>query len=162
MASSLTHLDAQSNPCMVDVSAKAVSSRRARAEAWIALPPSVVALFDGKDLVSAKGAVFATASLAGIMAAKRTGELIPLCHPLGLDDCRVCCELRGSEVRIEAEVAVSGRTGVEMEAMTAASVAALTVYDMCKAASHGIEIRSIRLLSKIGGKQDWHAEARNP
>lgn len=154
----LSHVNAAAQPAMVDVSAKPVTRRTARAEALVVLPAAVAALFDGRDLVSPKGAVFQTASLAGVMAAKRTGELIPLCHPLGLDDCQVRCTLEGNTVRIETTATVHGRTGVEMEAMTAASVAALTIYDMCKAASHGIEIRSVRLLEKTGGKSHFRAQ----
>jgi len=123
------------------------------------LTPEAAALFDGRDLQSKKGPVFQTAILAGVMAAKRTHELIPLCHPLPLDDCKVDIQLRGAGVAvIETLASAEARTGVEMEALTAASVAALTLYDMVKALGLGTEIRSIRLIEKTGGKSDFRAK----
>lgn len=151
----MTHVDASGNPSMVDVSEKAVTRRTAKAQAIVSLGPDISALIAENELMTRKGPVFQTAIIAGIMAAKKTSELIPLCHPLGLDDCQVKIEQRGDDVVITSSAALSAKTGVEMEALTAASVAALTVYDMCKALSHGIVIREIRLLEKTGGKKDF-------
>jgi cyclic pyranopterin phosphate synthase len=144
---------------MVDVGAKKTSRRRARAQAVVQLTPEAVALFDGRDLQSRKGPVFHAAILAGIMAAKRTHELIPLCHPLPLDDClvHIRLEVDGAAV-IEAAATAEARTGVEMEAMTAASIAALTLYDMVKSLGLGTVIREVRLLEKTGGKSDFRAQ----
>ncbi len=142
---------------MVDVGAKAVTRRTARAEARVWLPAEVRERFAEGDIRGPKGPVFHTAIVAGVMAAKKTDALIPLCHSLPLDDCKIAIVLDGEEARIECAVATSHKTGVEMEALTGASVAALTLYDMCKALSHGIEIRSVRLLEKTGGKRDYKA-----
>ena len=150
---SLTHLDARNRPAMVDVGAKDVTRRRAVAEARLRLPPPVARALRASGHRTRKGPVFDTAIVAGVMAAKRTHELIPFCHPLGLEDCQVHITQRGGEVRIRCETAVHHRTGVEMEALTGATVAALTVYDMCKALSHDIEIVSVRLLAKSGGRR---------
>ena len=133
---------------MVDVSAKAPQPRRAKAEAWVRLPAAALAALTDNP----KGDPLPVAELAGIMAAKRTSELIPLCHPLPLTSVRVAAERSDDSVRIVAEVRTTDRTGVEMEALTAASVAALTVYDMCKALDKGIEIRELHLIEKTGGK----------
>ena len=143
---------------MVDVGAKPRSARRARARAEVVLPDAVRALLRDGELHGAKGPVFQTAITAGIMAAKRTAELIPLCHPIGLDNCDVTVQLNaaGNAVVICA-AAVEHKTGVEMEALTGATVAALTIYDMCKAVSHDIAIREVRLLEKSGGKSDYRA-----
>ena len=143
---------------MVDVGAKPRSARRARARAEVVLPDAVRALLRDGELHGAKGPVFQTAITAGIMAAKRTAELIPLCHPIGLDSCDVTVQLNaaGNAVVICA-AAVEHKTGVEMEALTGATVAALTIYDMCKAVSHDIAIREVRLLEKSGGKSDYRA-----
>lgn len=157
--SEFTHLDATGNPLMVDVGGKPLTSRIARARALVDLPGEVLDQLDNGDILTRKGAVFQTAILAGIMAAKKTGELIPLCHPIGLDNCRVDIKLNArQEVVVECTASVFGRTGVEMEALTGASVAALTIYDMCKAFSHDIVIREVRLLEKRGGKNDFHHE----
>jgi len=143
---------------MVDVSRKAVTERTARAEAEVVVGPKIAALLRTTGGV-AKGNVAETARLAGIMAAKRTAELIPMCHLLKLDHVEVRVELRGARMRIESAVRCRERTGAEMEALTAAAVAALTVYDMCKSAGKGIEIRSVRLLEKTGGKSGgWRRE----
>ncbi|HEY7962635.1 MAG TPA: cyclic pyranopterin monophosphate synthase MoaC [Steroidobacteraceae bacterium] len=150
---SLTHLDARNRPAMVDVGAKDVTRRRAVAEARLRLPPAVSRALKASGHRTRKGPVFDTAIVAGVMAAKRTHELIPFCHPLGLEDCRVRITQRGGEIHIRCETAVHHRTGVEMEALTGATVAALTVYDMCKALSHDIEIVSVRLLAKSGGRR---------
>lgn len=154
-----THLDEQSQPRMVDVTDKAVTRRSATARAVVRLTPEILAAFDGRELQSKKGPVFHTAILAGIQAAKKTSELIPLCHPLPLTKCAIRIEpLDGARVEIRAEVVTDAKTGVEMEALTAASVAALTLYDMCKARSKAIVIEDLRLLEKTGGKSgDYHA-----
>jgi cyclic pyranopterin phosphate synthase len=141
---------------MVDVGAKPESQRTARAEGTIRMAPEALALVQGNT--GAKGDVISTAELAGTMAAKRTAELIPLCHPVGLDQVRVTVDADPAVpgVRVEAQVKATGRTGVEMEALTAVSLALLTVYDMVKAAGHGMEILGIRLVEKTGGtKGDW-------
>jgi cyclic pyranopterin phosphate synthase len=147
----LPHLSPAGRARMVSVAGKPVSARTSRAEAWVKVGASVAKLLRQSGGV-AKGNVLETARLAGILAAKRTSELIPMCHPLPLDHVDVQAELKGERVRIEANVAVEGRTGVEMEALTAAAVAALTVYDMVKSAGKGIEIGPVRLLEKTGGK----------
>ncbi|MFO1491767.1 MAG: cyclic pyranopterin monophosphate synthase MoaC [Kiritimatiellia bacterium] len=153
----LTHLDPKGRPGMVDVSHKNVTERTATARAEVVLPPSVLALLSGGDLQSKKGPVFQTAILAGTMAAKKTGELIPLCHPLALEGCRVDIVLQENVAIVTCEVRITHKTGVEMEALTGATIAALTLYDMCKALSHDIEIRRVRLLAKTGGKSDYRA-----
>jgi cyclic pyranopterin phosphate synthase len=140
---------------MVDVGSKDVTQRIAVAQSKVQLPQEVVALFNNYDITTKKGPVFQTAVLAGIMAAKRTSELIPLCHPLALNKCDVNIELKDRVVEIQCEVRCSGKTGVEMEALTGASVAALTIYDMCKAFSHDIVIEQTRLIKKSGGKSDF-------
>jgi len=155
----LSHIDAGNRPTMVDVSGKAVSARTAHARARVRLPGAIVAEVQGNEIETKKGPVFATAIIAGVMAAKKTHELIPFCHPLGLDDCKIGIELHGDEVVIDCRCKLQHRTGVEMEALTGASVAALTVYDMLKAMSHDIVIVETRLIEKTGGKQDFrHAE----
>jgi cyclic pyranopterin phosphate synthase len=145
---------------MVDVSDKPVTARRAMAEAFIALGPETLSLvIDGR---SPKGDVLSVAELAGVMAGKRTSELIPLCHPLPLTDLVVTVtpDRAAGGLRVRTEAATTAQTGVEMEALTAASVAALTVYDMVKGVERGVEIRSIRLISKAGGKSgEWQRPA---
>jgi cyclic pyranopterin phosphate synthase len=154
--SGLTHLDSKNRPTMVDVGAKEVTHRVAVAEARVRLPRAVAQALRKSGHRTKKGPVFDTAIVAGVMAAKRTHELIPFCHPLGLDNCKVEIEdKRGGEIVIRCEVSIHHRTGVEMEALTGASVAALTIYDMCKALSHDIEITGVRLLKKSGGKRDF-------
>ncbi|HWW20523.1 MAG TPA: cyclic pyranopterin monophosphate synthase MoaC [Steroidobacteraceae bacterium] len=157
-AASLTHLDANSRPAMVNVAAKAVTHRIAEAEARLRLPPAVARVLRQSGHRTAKGPVFDTAILAGVMAAKRTSELIPFCHPLALEQCHIqigfaSSRARGAVLQIRCRVEVHHKTGVEMEALTGASVAALTVYDMCKALSHDMRIEGVRLLSKVGGKR---------
>jgi cyclic pyranopterin phosphate synthase len=143
---------------MVDVSGKAVTLRTAQAEALLRFPAPAFAALRARGFATAKGPVFHTAIVAGTMAAKRTHELIPFCHPLGLERCDVAVEPSdGDALRVQCTVAVHHRTGVEMEALTGASVAALTVYDMCKSLSHGIVIESLRLVEKRGGKSDFAA-----
>ncbi|MCG8306622.1 MAG: cyclic pyranopterin monophosphate synthase MoaC [Cytophagales bacterium] len=151
-----SHLDPEGKAVMVDVGDKSVSKREAKAQAIVALPHEVMKHFNGKDVETRKGGVFQTAIIAGIMGAKKTGELIPLCHPLALDNCAVDIEIGAkNELRITATAKIESRTGVEMEALTAASISALTVYDMCKGLSHDITIKEIKLLSKSGGKSDY-------
>jgi cyclic pyranopterin monophosphate synthase len=151
----LTHLDRRRRPTMVDVSAKKVTQRVAVAEARIRLPPVVARALRASGHRTKKGPVFDTAVIAGVLAAKRTHELIPFCHPLAIDNCQVKIEQRAAEIRVRCEVSVQHRTGVEMEALTGAAVAALTVYDMCKALSHDIEITQLRLLAKSGGRRSF-------
>lgn len=147
----LTHFDASGASRMVDVSTKPVTWRLARAEALVAMQPETLSLIQDRKV--AKGDVFEVARLAGIMATKRTPDLIPLCHSLGLESAEVdISAVDAQTVRIESAVSVHGRTGVEMEAMTAVSVAALTIYDMCKAVDREISVGPIRLLEKSGGK----------
>ena len=147
----LSHTDSQGNPQMVDVSSKDISSRLARAQGVVRLG-AVIAGQLADTPITAKGNVLQVARLAGIQAAKRTSELIPLSHPLPLERIEVEAELSGDCVRIQATVAARARTGLEMEALTAVSVAALSVYDMCKALGKDIEITDIHLLEKTGGK----------
>ena len=140
---------------MVDVGDKAVTERRAHARSVVHLPDVVSAAIDGDEIHGRKGPVFATAIIAGVMAAKKTHELIPFCHPLGLDKCDIDITVDGNDVIIDCRCRVHHKTGVEMEALTGASVAALTIYDMCKALSHDIVIGETRLMAKSGGKRDF-------
>lgn len=141
---------------MVNVGAKEPTARTARARSIVSLPPGVLAKLVDGDIQTPKGAVFQTAIIAGIMAAKRTGELIPLCHPLGLDDCKLTIAVNDkNELIIDCTTAITAKTGVEMEALVGASIAALTVYDMCKALSHDIVIKETKLMEKTGGKKDF-------
>lgn len=140
---------------MVDVSEKAVTRRTARAQAIVDTGPEILKQIRDNELITKKGPVFQTAIIAGVMGAKKTSELIPFCHPLGLEDCKVSITVRNKKVVIEASATITAKTGVEMEALTAAATAALTVYDMCKALSHDIVIEEIRLLEKKGGKKDF-------
>ena len=141
---------------MVDVGHKAVTERTATARALVSLPEEVMRHFENDDIRSKKGPVFQTAIIAGIMGAKKTSELIPLCHPLSLDNCKIEISKTGTDqIEIISTAKISGKTGVEMEALTGASVAALTIYDMCKAFSHEIVIREIKLINKSGGKSDF-------
>lgn len=155
----LSHIDDGGRPTMVDVGDKVATERTATARSIVQLPPEVLAALDGDEIVAKKGPVFATAIIAGVMAAKKTHELIPFCHPLGLDSCKIDIAVEGEAAVIECRCRVHHKTGVEMEALTGASVAALTIYDMCKALSHDIVIGETRLLTKTGGKQDFqHGE----
>lgn len=154
--SKLSHIDKSNQPTMVDVSDKTPTDREACARTIVEFPPEVARRFSGGDIDTAKGPVFATAIVAGVMAAKRTHELIPFCHPLGLSNCKITIELdTDNRAVVDCVCKVHHRTGVEMEALTGASVAALTIYDMCKALSHEIVIRETRLMSKSGGKADY-------
>jgi len=152
---SFSHLDADSRPTMVDVSDKTATKRTAVAEARVHFPASVAAALRESGLRSSKGPIFDTAIVAGVMGAKRTHELIPFCHPLGIESCQLSIELEGNSAVIRCTVSVHHKTGVEMEALTGASVAALTVYDMCKALSHDIVISDVKLLRKEGGKSGF-------
>src|SRR6202165_5487268 len=152
----LSHLDEDGKAAMVDVGDKPVTRRTATARSIVVLPPELAQQLAHGDLQTRKGPVLQTAIIAGIMAAKKTGELIPLCHPLALDNCRVHIEVNGQqELVIDCTASITARTGVEMEALVGAPVAALTVYDMCKALSHDIVIRETRLMEKTGGKHDF-------
>jgi cyclic pyranopterin phosphate synthase len=151
----LSHVDSTNRPTMVDVSGKAASQRQAHARSVVILPAEVMSELDGDEFVTRKGPVFATAIIAGVMAAKRTHELIPFCHPLGLDSCKVSIDMQDNRAVIDCHCKVTHKTGVEMEALTGASVAALTVYDMLKALSHDIVISETKLMAKTGGKQDF-------
>ena len=154
--SGLTHLDAKGRPAMVDVSSKALTAREATAECRVRFPPDVARQLRATGLKTTKGGIVETAIIAGTMAVKRTHELIPFCHPLPIDGCRIGIEwLDDNSLRIVSLVRTTHRTGVEMEALTGATVAALTVYDMCKALSHAIVIGPAKLLGKRGGKRDF-------
>jgi cyclic pyranopterin monophosphate synthase len=148
----LTHFDRSGNAHMVDVGAKEITERVAIARATVTMQAATIRLIEGKT--AKKGDVLAVAQLAGIMAAKKTSDLIPLCHPLALSsvDVRLTVDTKRRAVDIEATCKLKGRTGVEMEALTAASIAALTVYDMCKAVDRGMVISEVKLLHKSGGK----------
>lgn len=151
----LSHIDDKNRPTMVDVSEKVASDREAHARTVVELPDEVMAKLDGDDITTKKGPVFATAIIAGVMAAKKTHELIPFCHPLGLENCKITIAVSGQQAVIDCRCKVHHKTGVEMEALTGASVAALTIYDMCKAVSHDIVIGDTRLMAKTGGKRDF-------
>jgi cyclic pyranopterin monophosphate synthase len=153
--SEFSHLNEQGLAAMVDISEKEVSQRLAVARSIVVLPDEVLnKLIDG-DIQTKKGAVFQIAIIAGIMAAKKTGELIPLCHPLGLDNCTIDIRIQKQELVIDCTATITAKTGVEMEALVGASIAALTVYDMCKALSHDIIIKEIKLVEKTGGRHDY-------
>jgi cyclic pyranopterin phosphate synthase len=159
----LTHLDAARRPRMVDVGGKPVTRRTAHAAAVVHFPKDLADLMQEGDIVTAKGSLFQVAILAGIMGAKKTSELVPLCHPIPLEDCRIEIEARpapggAADLHVHCRAATSARTGVEMEALTGASVAALALYDMGKAVTHGIVVRELRLLEKTGGKRDYRAK----
>lgn len=155
--SGLTHIDAEGRARMVDVSDKADTDREAVAEGFVRLAPETLALaLSGQ---ARKGGVRAVAEIAGVMAAKRTSDLIPLCHPLDIAKAEVAVEAVDGRLRVTARVRTTGRTGVEMEALTAVSVACLTLYDMLKAADRGMVIEDVRLLAKSGGRSgDWVRE----
>jgi len=157
-AGGLSHLDAAGAARMVDVSSKADTTREALAEGFVVMLPATLSLIQEGGLP--KGDVIAVARIAGIMAAKRTSDLIPMCHPLPVTGVTVDLEPAGNDsLRIRARVKTAGKTGVEMEALTSVTVAALTVYDMCKAIDRGIRIEGVRLLEKSGGKTgEWRAE----
>lgn len=152
MPGKLTHIDGKGRPKMVDVAAKVATRRTATAESRLRFPAAVARALAAAGMRSAKGPVLDTAIIAGTMAAKRTHDLIPFCHPLAIEKCSFDCDFASpTELVIRCTVATTNKTGVEMEALTGASVAALTVYDMCKALSHEIVIAEVRLLDKQGG-----------
>jgi cyclic pyranopterin phosphate synthase len=153
--SKLSHIDADNQPTMVDVSDKKATVREAHAQTVVRLPGDIVQHISGEEIGTKKGPVFATAIIAGVMAAKKTHELIPFCHPILLDDCKITIAMEGDNAVIDCRCKVLHKTGVEMEALTGASVAALTVYDMLKAMSHDIVISETRLMAKTGGKRDF-------
>lgn len=156
----LTHLDAQGNANMVDVSDKANTAREATAQAWIRMQPATLALIEQGG--HPKGDVFAVARIAGIQAAKRTHELIPLCHPLLLTSIKVHLTAQAPDrVYVQATCKLCGQTGVEMEALTATSVAALTLYDMCKAVDRSMTIENVQLVEKLGGKSGHYQLIQN-
>ena len=155
----LSHIDQDNLPTMVDVSHKDATDRQAHARTIVEFPAVVADQFADGDIRTAKGPVFVTAIVAGVMASKKTHELIPFCHPLGLDNCKITIKM--DDMRraiIDCHCKVHHKTGVEMEALTGATVAALTIYDMCKALSHDIVIGQTRLVSKTGGKEDFHLD----
>lgn len=153
--SKLSHVDSKNRPTMVDVSGKADSDREAHARSIVKLPADVMAQVADDEILTKKGPVFATAIIAGVMAAKKTHELIPFCHPIGLDSCKISIEVDANSVIIDCVCKVHHKTGIEMEALTGASIAALTVYDMLKALSHDIVISETKLIAKSGGKRDF-------
>ena len=154
--SSFTHIDANGNPSMVDVGEKAITKRTATARSIVEIADEIMERFIGEEIFTKKGPVFQTAIIAGVMAAKKTGDLIPLCHPLGLENCQISIKIIGkNQIEILCTASLLGKTGIEMEALTGASVAALTIYDMCKAMSHNILIKETRLIEKTGGKKDF-------
>jgi cyclic pyranopterin phosphate synthase len=158
----LTHLDNNGKPVMVDVQKKRSSARSATARSIVVLPKDVMEKLIEGQMQTEKGAVFQTAVLAGIMGAKKTGDLIPLCHPLALESCDINIYLGpDQEVVIDCTTTIEAKTGVEMEALVGATVAALTLYDMCKALSHDIVIKETKLLKKTGGKRDFDRTGLN-
>jgi cyclic pyranopterin phosphate synthase len=157
MNENLTHVDETGLPAMVDVGGRTETRREATAQATVVLPPEVLALAKDGEIFAPKGPVFATAIVAGTLAVKRTSDLIPFCHPLPVEKIRFHCQLDAGTAVILCTVACTARTGVEMEALTGATVAALTVYDMCKALSLGMEIREVKLLEKTGGRRNYSA-----
>lgn len=140
---------------MVNVSGKEATRRTARAQAVIRVDDAILQLLQHDEIITKKGPVFQTAIIAGVMGAKKTPDLIPFCHPLGLEDCQITITVQNGKIIIDSEAVLTAKTGVEMEALTAATVAALTVYDMCKALSHNIVIEEIKLMEKTGGKKDF-------
>ena len=156
--SKLSHIDNENRPTMVDVSNKSETNRVAHARSEVVLPSEVLGQVSGDEITTKKGPVFTTAIIAGVMAAKKTHELIPFCHPLGLDSCKISVEIIGDRAIVDCRCKVNHKTGVEMEALTGASVAALTIYDMLKALSHDIVITETRLMAKSGGKRDYERD----
>jgi len=159
MGSRLSHIDQDNQPTMVDVSHKEATDREAHARTTVEFPVAVAERIVDGDIQTAKGPVFSTAIIAGVMGSKKTHELIPFCHPLGLENCKITIEMDDRHrAVIDCRCKVHHKTGVEMEALTGATVAALTIYDMCKALSHDIVIGQTRLVSKTGGKKDFHLD----
>lgn len=159
MSQKFTHLDKSGNPSMVDVGEKKITKRVAKARSIIVVDEVILAQLSDNDIQTKKGPVFQTAILAGVMGAKKTSDLIPLCHPLGLDNCQVSIHMNSNnEIVVDCTASLTAKTGVEMEALTGASIAALTIYDMCKAFSHNIVIKETKLMEKTGGKSDFKRE----
>ncbi len=151
-----THINAQGNPSMVDVGKKTPTHRTARAQSIVEVDDEIMNLLENDEIHTKKGPVFQTAIIAGVMAAKKTGELIPLCHPIGMDNCAIDIHINDKkQIVINCTASVFAKTGIEMEALTGASLAALTIYDMCKAFSHNITIKETKLMEKTGGKKDF-------
>jgi cyclic pyranopterin phosphate synthase len=153
----LSHINKQGDPTMEDVSGKSTTLRTATAETRVRLTEEILALLKGDEIHTKKGPVFQTAIIAGTQGAKKTADLIPFCHPIGLDDLKISIHLEAQEAVITCTAKVLAKTGVEMEAITGASIAAITIYDMCKAMSHEIQILNTKLISKTGGKSDYKA-----
>jgi len=153
--SELTHIDETNSPTMVDVSNKKSTARFAHAYTEIKLGQKIASMFDGKDIIGPKGAVFATAIVAGTMAVKNTASIIPFCHPLKLDSIKFDISLANEVAKINCFVKCEEKTGVEMEALMGAQIAALTIYDMCKAVSKDMVIGNCHLVTKTGGKSDY-------
>ncbi len=151
----LSHVDNQGNPAMVDVSDKKITLRTALAESRVRLGTEIINLLQNEEIYTKKGPVFQTAIIAGTQGAKKTAELIPFCHPIGLEDCKITIKIDELDAVVTCSARTTAKTGIEMEAITGASIAAITIYDMCKAISHDIEIISTRLLEKTGGKKDF-------
>lgn len=158
MSEKLSHIDQKGNPAMVDVSDKQSTKRIAKAKSSVIVNSNILAALQGGDIQTKKGPVFHTAIIAGVMGAKKTSDLIPFCHPISLEDCKIEIEVVEDRIEILCTATTTGKTGVEMEALTGASVTALTVYDMCKALSHDIIINETQLISKSGGKSDFNRE----
>jgi len=157
--SELSHIDKNNNPTMVDVSDKVISKRTAVATSRVIFPDEIKKYFKNDELITKKGPVYHTAIIAGVMAAKKTHELIPFCHPIAIESCKINIKTnQQGHAEITCTVSLHHKTGVEMEALTGATVAALTVYDMCKALSHDMEITQTKLLSKTGGKSDINTQ----
>ncbi|MDH5475045.1 MAG: cyclic pyranopterin monophosphate synthase MoaC [Cyclobacteriaceae bacterium] len=156
MLKELSHIDKKGNPTMVDVSDKKITKRIAKARAEVIVDDTILAALKDGDIHTKKGPVFHTAIIAGVMGAKKTAELIPFCHPLSLEDCKVEISINGNNIVIDTTATITGKTGVEMEALTAASVTALTIYDMCKALSHEMVITATKLMFKTGGKSEFN------
>jgi cyclic pyranopterin phosphate synthase len=157
-SATLSHVDEALQPRMVDVGTKPVTHRTAQARARVTFPHDVAQALHAAGYVTPKGAVLTVAQIAGVMGAKATPQLIPLCHPLSIDRCDIAIHMEGNEALIDCTVSCRGSTGVEMEALTGASIAALTIYDMCKAMSHDIVIGDVRLIKKTGGKHDFSTQ----
>jgi cyclic pyranopterin phosphate synthase len=156
MKNKLSHINDKNQPAMVDISHKPLTRRWAKAQSKVILPPQVLRLFIDGEIQSPKGPVFQTAIIAGTMAVKQTSALIPFCHPLAIEDCKFSITVNAAqEVVIECAVVIHHATGVEMEALVGVSMAALTIYDMCKGLSHDIIIKETRLIEKHGGKSDF-------
>lgn len=160
--SMFSHVDEKNDPGMVDVSKKAITKRTAVAKSIVVLNDEITKHFKNGDIKSKKGAVFQTAIIAATIAVKKTSDLIPFCHPIQIEKCKIKIELiEKNQVVIYCEVSVESKTGVEMEALTGASIAALTIYDMCKSMSHDIVIKETRLVEKKGGKSDYKSERKS-